>query len=70
MNFRSLGGDPCWNCGTSHFQDEVCATNWVARLTGHEDRAAGEAIHAEQWPSGEYGHADYWIGYHGGEARG
>ena len=57
----------CKNCGHEHWADEVCMVHWEARLTGHEDRQAGEAAHAAQWPSGQYGHADYWIGFYGGD---
>lgn len=67
---RRVGGNPCANCGDTHTADEVCRVHWEARLTGHEDRQTGEASNAKHWPSGQYGHADYWIGFYGGETRG
>lgn len=59
----------CANCGDHHGRGEVCATHWEARLTGLEDAQAGEPTHAEEWPSGTYGHADYWLGFYGSEAK-
>lgn len=64
----AFGGNPCWNCGDNHTPDEVCAINWEARLTGHEDSKTGEPAQAAQWPRGQYGHADYWIGFYGSKA--
>ena len=57
----------CKNCGHEHWADETCPVHWEARLTGHEDRQRGEAVHALEWPSGQYGYADYWIGFYGGD---
>lgn len=59
----------CANCGDTHRADEVCAVHWEARLTGHEDQQVGVPEHQTEWPSGHYGHADYWIGYHGGKPK-
>lgn len=59
----------CANCGDHHGRGEVCATHWEARLTGLEDAQAGEPTHADEWPSGTYGHADYWLGFYGSEAK-
>lgn len=62
-NVMPLPSRKCPNCGEQHGRGEVCATHWEARLTGVEDAQSGEPIHAEEWPSGVYGHADYWLGY-------
>lgn len=55
----------CANCGSAiESFPHYCAVNWPARLTGLEDGRAGEATHAAEWPSGTYGHADYWLGFY------
>ena len=36
--------------------------NGEARRAGRHDALAGSEEHAERWPSGTYGHADYWLG--------
>ena len=54
----------CANCGDRHEAGPVCAINWPARLAGEEDGRSGDPVHAEEYPTGAYGHADYWLGYH------
>jgi hypothetical protein len=58
----------CRNCGERHHAKEVCPPHMEARIAGSVDRIKGEPAAAERWPSGTYGHADYWIGYYAGLA--
>lgn len=53
----------CKNCGTAHPAKTVCAPNTEARRAGEQDRRNGARRHAERWPPGTYGHADYELGY-------
>ena len=59
----------CKNCGASHYPHETCLVHWEARLTGHEDAQTGSPRHAGEWPQGRYGHADYWVGFYGGDKK-
>ena len=54
----------CANCGDHHEAGPVCAINWPARLAGQEDAGSGDPLHAKEYPTGTYGHADYWLGYY------
>jgi hypothetical protein len=58
----------CRNCGWRHAAKEVCPPHLEARLAGRTDGIKGEPSADERWPSGSYGHADYWIGYYAGQA--
>jgi hypothetical protein len=59
----------CRNCGWRHAAKTVCPPHLEARITGRTDGIKGEpSAAAERWPSGSYGHADYWIGFYAGQA--
>jgi hypothetical protein len=58
----------CRNCGARHAAKTVCPPHLEARIAGRADGINGEPAGAERWPSGTYGHADYWIGYYAGLA--
>jgi hypothetical protein len=58
----------CRNCGSRHAAKTVCPPHLEARIAGRNDALRGQPIRAERWPSGRYGHADYWIGYYAGQA--
>lgn len=53
----------------SHRGNGVAAENKVARLLGHEDGLSGGHDHADEYPQGEPGHADYMLGLADGEAE-
>jgi hypothetical protein len=53
----------CKICGTPHVARAVCAPNGEARQAGEQDGRNGSRRHADRWPPGTYGHADYELGY-------
>jgi hypothetical protein len=58
----------CRNCGSRHAAKAVCPPHLEARIAGRDDAIKGQPAGAERWPSGRYGHADYWIGFYAGRA--
>jgi hypothetical protein len=58
----------CRNCGSRHHAKEVCEKHHEAFLAGWTDAIRDLPPAAERWPSGTYGHADYWIGFYAGQA--
>jgi hypothetical protein len=58
----------CRNCGSRHHAKEVCPPHLEARRAGRTDALRGDIADDGRWPRGNYGHADYWIGFYAGKA--
>jgi hypothetical protein len=49
-------------------QEAASSMNAEARKAGYDDGLSGHRRRASEWPSGEYGHADYELGHAEGDA--
>jgi hypothetical protein len=54
---------------TAQRRNGAAAPDEAARTAGRQDGLGGVIDHAERWPQGEPGHADYMLGLNDGEAE-